>query len=1482
MRKIFLVFVFFAVLFLFADKSNIFSSSHEAQKTASEFAKGFQAAFGSQKGDSRYDAEYDINADGRISAADYPISSLKTASNKNQKGYILEFKDAPLAQQKAKGKGEVQILDYKTSLLSRHEEAKKDILGKLGKKRFVSASSATIQEKISAQDAVVILGEYTNAFNGIALDINEKQTETLKDSPYVKRIAKNNQVKAFLNESVPLIKAPEVWNINDSQGKPVTGQGVKIAIIDTGIDYTHQDFGGCTKEQFLNKQCTKVVGGYDFFNRDNDPMDDHGHGTHVASTAGGNGTLKGVAPAASLVAYKVLSQWGYGWDSDILAAIEAVMLTRLNNDTTDDIDIMNFSLGGWGDPADPLSLAVDQSAETGVVSAISAGNSGPAEQSIGSPGLANKAITVGATDKTPKMADFSSQGPVIQMLDLQNEIIKPNLVAPGVNICAARANIVYISASASVKEGGTTPDCGSNYVFKSGTSMAAPHVAGAAALLKQLYPSWTPEEIKGALMSLAENLGESPFTQGSGMLNVAKSAQTNSLVTPGSLSFGFVDRSTRNTTLTKELTIKNLKKATSYSLFLNTGMPMGAEISFSENNFSLNPSESKTIQVRLNIDNEALGEGLYVSQITIAEDGVETYRLPVAFFKKAILLLLDRQTSTGSVFAKVITPYVGLSSAPILEITAPSGQKSTASLTRSFDLTSWQSKRINLSENGTYSFFAVAPQMRGYSATASLKVDSSLPNFAIKANRSNGFLNVQVDPSEKINESFTKSFLNKQAGIGHNYRASILAESNNTYLTYKQHETNKLYFQKSKDNGATWEEPLVLAEFPEYGYSGYSSLAKLNGKLFVAFTEGVRDSRSSLLKVRSSSDGTNWSNPITVAENVNATDLRTFAFKAGNGKLHFVYGAFGENDMQLPIYYQNSSDGGNWSNPYKLGETPRWTDLDMDINDQEIRIVYLKNKLTKSEDERNIVYYATSRDGNNWNTRVLWESVTANILMYPSILSYAGKTYIVLNRLEDGQTLLLIRLDNQNNGLIIKENITGVEKYVYARSFLPRLGHNLGKLYLAWTDFNWDDFSSFFVHSLHLRRSENEGESWGEDIFSDNNTYLTTEIATDGRALYLTWPSFEGEAFRIAFARNPNLLADIQYKTNRLPLELTKSGDSFVGTATWQGEGLYSINVSGADPAGNFGATTKSFDFPQAAAVPLSVKIAGVGNPLNRERTAAITVFDENKVQKKTTQTTLVFNGSAYDGTANLSDLPQGAYYLTVKLNNSLSKLVSGVPFTIAGSKITVQGGGGGTILTMGDVNNNDSVDINDYYKLISCFGATTSSARWNNDCEFSDFYDDGRVSVVDYSVLVTYYGRKGDALTGLPGALTKPQTTNTSNIVYVETKIGCSNPQGLTPNQICQKQGYVRSVETAGTAASGYWWKQCGGASVSSCQGLNCTVNKLDCTNTPGYWGSQQPYPARYKKAGKNNTIYRPTELGFSCRGYSPGWTMRVACETK
>ena len=266
---------------------------------------------------------------------------------------------------------------------------------------------------------------------------------------------------------------------------------------------------------------SKVIGGYDFVNNDNDPMDDHGHGTHVAATAAGNGTLKGVAPDANIVAYKVLGSDGGGWDSWIIAAIERAADPNQDGNTSDHLDILSMSLGGAGNPDDAMSTAVDNAVNTGVVAVIAAGNSGPSSNSIGSPGTSRNAITVGATDKQDTIADFSSRGPVMWTNDqgIKKSMVKPDLVAPGVSICAAQFDSAWNDRLCFDED----------HVAISGTSMATPHAAGAAALLIQKNPDWSPDEIKSALKATAVDIGEDMTTQGQGRID---SSQTIKSVRP--------------------------------------------------------------------------------------------------------------------------------------------------------------------------------------------------------------------------------------------------------------------------------------------------------------------------------------------------------------------------------------------------------------------------------------------------------------------------------------------------------------------------------------------------------------------------------------------------------------------------------------------------------------------------------------------------------------------------------------------------------------------------------------------------------------------------------------------------------------------------------------------------------------------------------------------------------------------------------------
>ncbi len=313
-------------------------------------------------------------------------------------------------------------------------------------------------------------------------------------------VYEDRPVRASLDSSVPATKAPLAWALPAPDGQALTGRGVRIAVIDTGIDYTHPDLGGCARtSNIAGGSCAKVVGGYDFVNNDGDPFDDHGHGTHCAATAAGNGALRGVAPDAKLYAYKVLAAQGWGSMSDVIAAIERSVDPNGDGSFDDRLDVISLSLGSdSGSPDEVDSLALDRAVSLGVVAVVAAGNSGPAQETIGSPGTSRRAITVGASSNTGELADFSSRGPVrFSVLGEEHTLQKPDIVAPGVGICAARS-------SQTSRQGNLCLD--NAHEVMSGTSMATPHVAGAAALVRQAHPTWTPDEVKSALKRGASRL----------------------------------------------------------------------------------------------------------------------------------------------------------------------------------------------------------------------------------------------------------------------------------------------------------------------------------------------------------------------------------------------------------------------------------------------------------------------------------------------------------------------------------------------------------------------------------------------------------------------------------------------------------------------------------------------------------------------------------------------------------------------------------------------------------------------------------------------------------------------------------------------------------------------------------------------------------------------------------------------------------------
>ncbi|MBK8051567.1 MAG: S8 family serine peptidase [Anaerolineales bacterium] len=343
-----------------------------------------------------------------------------------------------------------------------------------------------------------------------------------------------------------------------------------VAIIDTGIDYTHPDLGGC-----FGIGC-RVAGGWDFYNNDGDPMDDHSHGTHVAGIVAASGAITGVAPSAHLWAFKVLDAGGYGYASTIIAGIERTADLDGDPITVDPADVANISLGGYGTPDDPMSLAVDAAVDSGVVIAVAAGNSGPSAGSLLSPGVARKAITVAASSKGDYIAWFSSHGPVTNY----DSLLKPDITAPGVSINS------------------TVPNAG--YDAFSGTSMAAPHVAGAVALLKQLHPNWSPLRIKSNLMNTALDLGIDLFAQGSGRLQVAEAASAPLLVMPASIDLGRAGVNDPAWQVSEPITIVNrTSSSATYSLTISATLPAEVVAELTETSVTVEPGKSHAVRLIL-------------------------------------------------------------------------------------------------------------------------------------------------------------------------------------------------------------------------------------------------------------------------------------------------------------------------------------------------------------------------------------------------------------------------------------------------------------------------------------------------------------------------------------------------------------------------------------------------------------------------------------------------------------------------------------------------------------------------------------------------------------------------------------------------------------------------------------------------------------------------------------------------------------------
>lgn len=436
----------------------------------------------------------------------------------------------------------------------------------------------------SVAPAAAEVGVTLTSVHGKALRADKRRAtefwKSLSDTG-IERISLDRKVRASLDHSVPQIGAPEAWAAG------YDGRGTTVAVLDTGYDPTHPDLSGKVT-QAANFTPTK------------DAVDRFGHGTHVAATVAGNGERKGVAPGANLIVGKVLDDEGSGYDSWILAGMEWAAAQGAK--------VVNLSLGGPPtDGTDPLSIGLNEISErTGTLFVVAGGNSGEGgANTIGTPGSADAALTVGAVDSAEALAPFSSRGPRIG-----DQAVKPDITAPGVNIVAARA--------AGTSMGRPVND---RYTQSSGTSMATPHVAGAAAILAQRYPQWTGKQLKDALASTSKPAANlSVFEQGGGRVDVPRSVRQGVYAT-GTLSLGPV----YDGTVRREIAYTNTTNApVTLNLALDLrsigGTPAGAGVTLEKSTVDVAPGATATVGIVA--DAAKLGNGTFGGVLTATGSGV--------------------------------------------------------------------------------------------------------------------------------------------------------------------------------------------------------------------------------------------------------------------------------------------------------------------------------------------------------------------------------------------------------------------------------------------------------------------------------------------------------------------------------------------------------------------------------------------------------------------------------------------------------------------------------------------------------------------------------------------------------------------------------------------------------------------------------------------------------------------------------------------
>ncbi|MBW2993051.1 S8 family serine peptidase, partial [Candidatus Woesearchaeota archaeon] len=430
--------------------------------------------------------------------------------NKGTAEVIVKLKDKPIDSAIISGniEGKKKHLEEQKEMV---KKVQKEVLKKLDvqKKGETFAPKKILFGLLGTKEEPDIKLEYeygtVNAISGNITEDGLKKLRKNKDVEYIQII---RPVEAFLDNSISQITADDTWSLVYN-GTNLTGRGQAICVLDTGIDYTHSALGNCTTAGFLAGNCSKVIAGYDVYNDDADPQDDHSHGTHCAGIAASNNAVyRGVAPDANLVALKVLDSGGNGNTQTIIAGIDWC----INNSLKYNISVISMSLGvrydynqDYCDDDFPAERdAINSAVGSGIFIAIASGNDGPYGSGISAPSCIFNATPVGGVNPSDSGLEFQ-RGSLL------------NLIAPSNSITSTVLN--------------------NGFADKSGTSMATPHAAGAAALLQQYKQitentSFTPQELEDLFDNTGRQIYDSATSKNYSRIDVFSAVISQDSISP--------------------------------------------------------------------------------------------------------------------------------------------------------------------------------------------------------------------------------------------------------------------------------------------------------------------------------------------------------------------------------------------------------------------------------------------------------------------------------------------------------------------------------------------------------------------------------------------------------------------------------------------------------------------------------------------------------------------------------------------------------------------------------------------------------------------------------------------------------------------------------------------------------------------------------------------------------------------------------------